>query len=60
MGLILNGEKRPPSFKKLLSCLYDEPLTDPRLKRSGYLRGKLLERVRFLLTLSCSYMSPGP
>jgi hypothetical protein len=60
MDLILNGEKRPPSFKKLPSCLYDEPPADPRLKRSRYLCGKLLERVRFLLTLPHSYMSPGP
>ncbi|KAJ8581520.1 hypothetical protein M405DRAFT_938251 [Rhizopogon salebrosus TDB-379] len=44
MDLILNGEKRPPSFKKLPSCLYDESLADPRLKRSGFLRGKPLER----------------
>ncbi|KAJ8583508.1 hypothetical protein M405DRAFT_884803 [Rhizopogon salebrosus TDB-379] len=45
MDLILNGEKRPPSFKKFPSCLYDEPPADPRLKRSRYLCGKLLERV---------------
>ena len=47
MDLILNGEKRPPSFKKLPSCLYDESLADPNVKHSGYLRGKALERVCF-------------
>ncbi|KAG1852172.1 hypothetical protein F4604DRAFT_1933741 [Suillus subluteus] len=41
---ILNGEKRPPSFKKLPSCLYDESLADPKLKRAGFLHGKPLER----------------
>ncbi|KAG2122557.1 hypothetical protein BD769DRAFT_1670734 [Suillus cothurnatus] len=44
MDSILNGERKPPSFKKLPSCLYDESLTDPRLKCSGFLRGKPLER----------------
>jgi hypothetical protein len=28
IDLILSGEKRPPSFKILLSCLYDESLAD--------------------------------
>ncbi|KAJ8580283.1 hypothetical protein M405DRAFT_834590 [Rhizopogon salebrosus TDB-379] len=60
MGLILNSEKRPPSFKKLLSCLYDESLADLRLKHSGHLRGKPLERVCFLLIMLPSYMPPGP
>ncbi|KAG1767897.1 hypothetical protein EV702DRAFT_1050228 [Suillus placidus] len=44
MDGIINGEKRPPSFKKLPSCLYDESLADPKLKRAGFLRGKPLER----------------
>ncbi|KAG1838716.1 hypothetical protein DFJ58DRAFT_845947 [Suillus subalutaceus] len=43
MDGILNGEKRPPSFKKLPSCLYDESLADLKLKRAGFLRGKPLE-----------------
>ncbi|KAG1841175.1 hypothetical protein C8R48DRAFT_781485 [Suillus tomentosus] len=41
---ILNGERKPPSFKKLPSCLYEESLADPKLKRSGFLRGNPLER----------------
>jgi hypothetical protein len=51
IDLVLNREKRPPSFKKLPSYLYDEALADPKLKRSRFLRGKPLERVFSLLTL---------
>ncbi|KAG2150798.1 hypothetical protein DEU56DRAFT_752464 [Suillus clintonianus] len=41
---IINGEKRPPSFKKLPSCLYDKSIADPKLKHVGFLCGKPLER----------------
>ncbi|KAG2342170.1 hypothetical protein BDR05DRAFT_949141 [Suillus weaverae] len=44
MDGIINGEKRPPSFKKLPSCLYDESLSDPKLKCAGFLHSKPLEQ----------------
>jgi hypothetical protein len=45
MDSIVNGERKPPSFKKLPSCLYDESLADPKLKRARFLRSKPLKRV---------------
>ncbi|KAG1812858.1 uncharacterized protein BJ212DRAFT_1482918 [Suillus subaureus] len=43
MDGILNGKKRPPSFKKLPSSLYNELLADPKLKHAGFLHGKPLK-----------------
>ncbi|KAG1852226.1 hypothetical protein F4604DRAFT_1686706 [Suillus subluteus] len=53
MDGILNGKKRPPSFKKLPSCLYDKSLADPKLKHAGFLHGKPLER-----TFRAIFMGP--
>ncbi|KAG1787995.1 uncharacterized protein HD556DRAFT_1312285 [Suillus plorans] len=57
MNSILNGKRKLPSFKKLPSCLYEESLADPKLKHSGFLRGKPLEQACVILILIISLSS---